>query len=464
MSIKTNHSQTNTTNKNSKEEQTMNNIDNNLRLFARGKTVSNNSYATGLNNNDLIIGPSGGGKTTGYVIPNINQHYGSYIVADTKGNLCKKLSPSLKASGYKVMTLDLVNPEYSCGYNPLDFIRRTKNGYSQNDVIRIASILSPVGRSKDPFWEESAQSLLSALIAYVVEAFPRNKQNLVSVNKLFKMMRNPNFGKLFDELEIENPNSFAVEKYRSVSMGTKAETTWSCILQFISRSLRTFDLPTIEDMSTNGNKVDFRQISSEPTVLFVNVSDTERSMDPLANVFYTQMFQQLCNIADSNKNSRLDIPVRIILDDFATNVFIPDFDKIISVIRSREISASLIIQSISQLTSLYGESAALTIINNCDHTLYLGGQDLGTADLIASRVNKSRETILSMSREKAYFIERGGECELVDKILPEDFATAFDNSDNSSIGASDTDISDKLSQDFSDNFYDYMSDYDDFPF
>lgn len=391
----------------------------NERILAEGRTVSNDSFRTGLNNNDLIIGPSGGGKTTGYVIPNINQHYGSYIVADTKGNLCRKLERSLRQAGYRVNTLDLVDLERSCRYNPLDFITRNGKSYSELDVTRLAAILSPVQIKTDPFWELTAQTVLAALIAFTLETMPRQEQDLITVNKLSKLMNSPNFGKLFTKLEIQNPDSFAVKKFQSFKEVIHVDKTWGCIEQFVSKALSIFDLKAFKKMFRgNQRKVNFESIASEPNVLFINISDTERSLDPMTNIFYSQMFQQLCQIADKSPDSRLKVPVQVILDDFATNAYIPHFDKLISVVRSRNISACPVIQSLSQLETLYGVSASKTIINNCDHILYLGGSDVETADFISSHTDKSRETVMYMPLDKAYLIERGKKGELVDKIRP----------------------------------------------
>ena len=151
--------------------------------------------------------------------------------------------------------------------------------------------------------------------------------------------------------------------------------------------------------------------------LFVNVSDMDRSFDRLVNVFYTQAIQQLCREADRNPDGRLKVPVRIILDDFATNVVIPDFDKIILVIRSRELSVSVILQSISQLETLYTPAQAMTILNGCDHMLYLGGQDVDTADYISIKANKPIENILNMGLGDAYLFERGAKPRKVEKLF-----------------------------------------------
>jgi type IV secretion system protein VirD4 len=163
-------------------------------------------------------------------------------------------------------------------------------------------------------------------------------------------------------------------------------------------------------------RIDFKSLGREKTVVFLAVSDTDRAMDGLVSVFYTQALQVLCGSADRDyPDHRLPVPVRFILDDFATNVRIPDFDKIISVIRSREISVSVILQSISQLSSIYGQEAAMTIINNCDNCLYLGGQDVETARYIAVKANKTADTILNMPLDRAYLFTRGTRPKLVEK-------------------------------------------------
>ena len=152
------------------------------------------------------------------------------------------------------------------------------------------------------------------------------------------------------------------------------------------------------------------------TALFLTISDTDRSMDRLTNLFYTQALHELCNSADQDyKDHRLAVPVRVILDDFAANVYIPDFDKIISIIRSREVSVSIILQSLSQLESMYGGARAKTILNNCDHCLYLGGQDVDTAKYMSIKTNKSINSILNMQLNAAWMFERGTVPQQVEK-------------------------------------------------
>ena len=169
-------------------------------------------------------------------------------------------------------------------------------------------------------------------------------------------------------------------------------------------------------MYKNENRIDFSSLGREKTAVFFSISDTDRSKDRIISLFYTQALQELCNSADFDyEDCRLPVPVRFILDDFATNTYIPDFDKIISVIRSREIYVSIVLQSITQLNSLYGPDNAKTIINNCDNCLYLGGQDIDTANYMSFKANKSITTILNMPLKEAYLFTRGREPRIVEK-------------------------------------------------
>ena len=333
--------------------------------------MSNDTRETNINNNDLIIGPSGAGKTRGYVMPNIMQSNESMVIVDTKGNLQRKTSKLLKKKGYEVCTVDFINPEKSIGYNPLEYIRRDKNTgkYSETDICKLANSLCPVVSTRDPFWEISAQTFLCCFIAFVLETNPEEPK-IENIMQIFRLWNKDIYKRLFTELEAENPESFAVNKYKEIDNVFDAERTASCIKQFVANSVRYFNFSEINKMVNNKNSIDFKDLGKRKTALFVNVSDTDRSMDYFAKVFYEQLFQALCDSADRDlENSRLKVPVRIILDDFASNVKIEDFDKIISIIRSREISVSLMLQSISQIQGLYTDKTAETIINNCDNIL-----------------------------------------------------------------------------------------------
>lgn len=395
------------------------------RVLAVNKTVSNNTRETGLNNNDLIIGPSGAGKTGGYVIPNMLEGNESLIVADTKCNLYRKLGPAMRAKGYKTYSVNFVNPENSYSYNPFDYIRRNKDGTpNEMDICSVSNVIIPITVSKNPFWEISAQNVLHCLIAFTIDMFSPEEQNLFTVNTLFHTMMSQctNDGVQFlNEYTLTKPDSFAARRYKMFKNVVGVDKTWNCISQFLSNGISIFGIDGAKQLFSGSNKIRIPDISHEKSVIFLNVSDSDGAFDKLINLFYTQAFQSLMLEADRSPSSSLDIPVRIILDDFATNVNIPDFDKIISVIRSRNISASIVLQSLSQLNSGYSSGQAGTIINNYDHILYLGGMDLDTIRYISVRTNKAQENIMAMPVDKAYLLERGKAGELVDKIRPYSF-------------------------------------------
>ena len=176
----------------------------------------------------------------------------------------------------------------------------------------------------------------------------------------------------------------------------------------------------LQDMFTNPNQIDFKEMSNHKTALFINVSNSDRSNDRFLNLLYTQALHELCDYADASPYGHLKVPVRFIMDDFASNAVIPDFDKIISVIRSREIYVSIILQSLTQLNSLYGDDRAKTIINNCDSCLYLGGQDVETARYISVKANKTVDNILNLPVNTAYLFVRGQKPEMLHKYCLEE--------------------------------------------
>lgn len=389
------------------------------RVFAQNVEISNDTRKTGLNNNDLIIGSSGAGKTGGYVIPNIQNIRGSLVVSDTKGSLGRRFTKELEERGYEVYTLDFVNPMRSCGYNPLDGIRRYQDGsYREQDVLTLANTIMPSLDRHEPFWEKAAASYLTFLIAYGLEVLPKKEQNMCSVCELHHAYIQPNGELPFLTWIKENPDSFPARKYFEMQSSTSADKMWSSINEFANRALAPFDFKETKYIFKNQKYFDIRSLGRKKTVLFLNVSDTDRAFDDLVNVFYTQTLQVLCSEADNNADGRLNVPVRIIMDDFAASARIPDFDKVISVIRSRDISVSLILQSMTQLESMYEHAAATTIINNCDHLLYLGSQDTETAEYIGYRAMRTPEDILCMPRNKAYLLVSGERAKLVDKIKP----------------------------------------------
>lgn len=391
---------------------------NTFRILAADEMRCNNTWKTGINNNDLIIGPSGAGKTRGYVKPNIMQGNESMVIADTKGSLIREVGPLLKSRGYRVINMDFADLVHSYGYNPLDYIRynRKTGKYTEQDIMTIAACIIPVEDKNEPFWEQSARLYIESMIGYVLECLPKKEHTLEYVAKLYGEMTTGNYEKLFKELGERNPDSFAYRKFKMYEGNRSADRTYECIRAFIAENLAPLIYDGPIHMYRSHRRIDFTNLGKEKTAVFLTISDSDRAMDKLVNLFYTQALQVLCRSADKDyPDYRLPVPVRLILDDFATNVYIPDFDKIISVIRSREIYVSIILQSISQLEALYGHNKTMTIINNCDNCLYLGGQDVETARYIGIKANRTTDTILNMPLDEVYLFTRGSEPKKVKK-------------------------------------------------
>ena len=392
------------------------------RLITNSIAETNDVHKFRRNSNSLIIGCSGSGKTTGFVYDAIRQKSGSIVVSDTKNNLSKIFTPELRNAGYNVMTIDFVDLDKSDGYNPLDYIRRYDDGkYHEQDVQKLAQLLSPVINVNDTYWEATAQTLLTALIALVMEIFDPCLRNLNTVGTLAQwlgFLAVDEEGKLadngmkklremFTRAYDNDNNSYACKCFSRFDEIQRADRTWSCIISYVQKAVALYDITAFEKMFSNEHKIDFAKIGKERTALFVNVSDTDRSLDSIVTIFYSQLFQQLILEADKSPDSRLAVPVHIIMDDFATNCRIADVDKLISVIRSRNICMSLLLQSITQLNHLYGSDAARTIINNADTCIYLGGNDLETANYVSQRSNKPLDKILEMGLDKQIIMRRG---------------------------------------------------------
>lgn len=389
------------------------------RVIAKDHFVSNDTRKTGCNNNDLIIGTSGSGKTGGYVIPNLQELTGSIIVADTKGQLQRRFRNEFIQRGYEVHTIDFVNPEKSEGYNPLNYIRYDGKGrINEQDILRVSRLLVPTLDEKEPIWEQSAAAVVAFGIGYVMDALPESKRNLIEVANVCRdVTRNINDSKITSWVE-NNRDTFAAKKYSEMVTNHEADKMFASIAGFVAAALELFNYRESTYIFAKRNSVKIENIGKKNTVLFLNVSDLDSSYDRMVNLFYDQALQVLCRQADESKEGRLEVPVRIIMDDFAASAKIPEFDRIISVIRSRDISVSIILQSISQLNSMYNEAEATTITNNCDTVIYLGGQDYRTAEFISRRACKTVESVLQKPRDKVYVMISGEKATLENKIVP----------------------------------------------
>ncbi|MBR5509938.1 MAG: type IV secretory system conjugative DNA transfer family protein [Lachnospiraceae bacterium] len=380
-------------------------------ILADQKYYSMDSRKTQLNNNVLVVGTSGAGKTRSIVTPNLLQAVGSYVISDPKGNLYRQYRGYLETQGYEVKCLDFVHPERSIGYNPLKYIRSTQ------DIVKMSNMLvyqRKEGSHSDPFWDESGTILLAAMIAYLLESNLSNKEKtLGSVIRLLCQGRRGNesggktvLDRIMEEHHRRKPDSWAYRQYEKASVA--ADRTFDSILITLTSKLRNFDSTEMNRM-LQYDKIKISSIGQKKTALFVVVSDTDRSMDNLANLFFTQAMNELCLYADECcRDNRLPISVRFILDDFATNCKIEEFPRMIASIRSRGISTMLMIQSEAQLEEGYG-SDGRTIIGNCDTYIYLGGNDLSTARAVAERCDVPMKKILNMPVGYNWIFRRGQE-------------------------------------------------------
>ena len=384
-------------------------MEKNTLILGQNQYYSLDCYKTKLNNNVIVVGTSGAGKTRSIVIPNLLQASGSYVVSDPKGNLYKQYRSYLEKQGYIVKKLDFTEPENSAHYNFFSYIKNTQ------DIVKIAHMLvyqRKEGGHKDPFWDKASQLLVQALIAYLREECEPWEQNLYSLMKLINLCQiegdMDNKKSLLDdmmqELGEKNQSSYAFNTYTKFRVA--ANNTLRSILITVNSRLGRFDTPEINRM-TIIDDINIASIGKQKTALFVVVSDTDRSLDGLANIFFTQAINELCRVADKEcKNSCLPVPVRFILDDFATNCKIEEFPRMISSIRSRGISTMLMIQAESQLTESFGQDGK-TIIGNCDTYVYLGGNDVETAKAVAERCDVPVKKVLNMPVETNWIFRRG---------------------------------------------------------
>lgn len=356
------------------------------------------------NLNVLVVGGSGAGKTFSYCKPNIMQCNSSYVVLDPKGEILRDTGYLLKEKGYEVKVLDLINMEKSHCYNPFVYL------HSDNDIQRLVTNLfkstTPKGsQTNDPFWDTAASMLLLALIFYLYYKAPPEEQNFAMV---MEMLRNAEvddedddsiespLDKLFNRLETENPNHIALKYYRSYHSGS-GKTLKSIQVTLQSR-LEKFNLESLASI-TNTDELDLGSLGEKKTALFAIIPDNDTSFNFLVSILYTQLFQQLFYIADYKYGGSLPVHVHFVMDEFA-NVSLPDdFDKILSVMRSRNVSVSIILQNLAQLKALF-EKQWESIVGNCDTFLYLGGNEQSTHKYVSELLGK--ETIDTDSYSRSF--------------------------------------------------------------
>ena len=352
------------------------------------------------NVNVLVVGGSGSGKSATYSIPNAYQMLGSYVFTDPKGELYDKTAGYLKANGYDIKVLNLVNPENSDGYNPLMHIQ------SEIDVDVIANTIikgqDSDGKGSDPFWDNNAEMLLKSLIYYLLEKRPKEEINLTSCAEMVRAAASSNGTNLLRELMSELPLSHpARTNFQSVEVVAGSEKTYSSILSTLQSKLGKFDSQEIANV-TSTNTINFEDIANHKTAVYVISSDTHTAYNFLLTIFFAQMIQQLYNYADLN-GGRLKVPTYFILDEFANIGQIPDFDKKISTSRSRGISFSVILQNLDQLEAVY-EKSYETIMGNCDTHVFLGSNSFKTVEYFSKQLGETtiaRDT-KSTNRDKNF--------------------------------------------------------------
>ncbi len=383
-------------------------------ILTAERTASMDSWETGLNNNLLVLGSSGSGKTRNFLKPNLLQCEGSYVVLDSKGRLYDEMGSYLFEHGYKVDQIDFTTMEGALGYDPLHHVRWKRGRPLAQDIIAIASTLFPrQDMGQDPFWASAAANYVASYIAYVFEALPDHEWNMASVVSVFEQACEGNIVALFDELASQDPDSYAVSLFRRARSTSRAEKMHASILGIIAANMFPLTFDGALESFRRPEQVDFCALGHERRALFVTMDDMDKSLAPLTSLFVRQAFQSLCAHADAKcEGGRLPVPVRFMLDDFA-NLNLPGIDDVLSVIRSREVSCALICQTVSQLEARYGEPAANSIIGNCDRQLVLGFQDERTARYFALRANRTPSSLLETPAGSWWYFERGqrGVCE-----------------------------------------------------
>ena len=346
---------------------------------------------------------SGSGKSASYSIPNAYQMLGSYVFTDPKGELYDKTAGYLKKNGYDIKVLNLVDPKYSDGYNPLMHIS------SEIDVDVIANTIvkgqqTDSGKA-DPYWDDMSEMLLKALIYYLIATRPEEEQNLASCAEMVRAANNNGGSNLLTELISQLPFDHPARMYYK-SIEIAPEKTYSSILSSLQSKLGKFDSKEIAEL-TSTDTINFEEIGTKKTAVYVISSDTHTAYDFLLTIFFSQMIQQLYNFADKSGGA-LPMPTYFILDEFANIGRVPDFDKKISTSRSRKLSFSVILQNLDQLEAVY-EKSYETIIGNCDTHVFLGSNSQKTVEYFSKALGEKTisKDQLSKSRDKHNFWTQG---------------------------------------------------------
>lgn len=371
------------------------------RLTMNGRPA-NPKYAR--NKNVLVIGGSGSGKTRFYVKPNLMQMHSSYCVTDPKGTIVLECGKMLEDNGYEIKILNTINFKKSMKYNPFAYIRSEKDILKLVQTI-IANTKGEGEKAGEDFWVKAEKLYYTALIGYIWYEAPREEKNFATLLDMIdasevreddETYMNP-IDRLFEALEKKEPTHFAVKQYKKYKLA--AGKTAKSILISCGARLAPFDIRELRELMSE-DELELDTLGDRKTALFVIISDTDDTFNFVVSIMYSQLFNLLCDKADDVYGGRLPVHVRCLLDEFANIGLIPKFEKLIATIRSREISASIILQAQSQLKAIYKDNAD-TIVGNCDSTLFLGGKEKTTLKELSETLGKETIDLYNTSETRS---------------------------------------------------------------
>ena len=371
------------------------------RLTMNGRP-SNPKYAR--NKNVLVIGGSGSGKTRFFVKPNLMQMHSSYVVTDPKGTIVLECGKMLEENNYEIKILNTINFKKSMKYNPFAYLKSEKDILKLVQTI-IANTKGEGEKAGEDFWVKAEKLYYTALIGYIYYEAPREEKNFKTLLDMIdasevreddESYMNP-IDRLFEALEKKRPTHFAVKQYKKYKLA--AGKTAKSILISCGARLAPFDIEELRELMSE-DEMALDTIGDKKTALFVIISDTDDTFNFVVSIMYSQLFNLLCDKADDVYGGRLPVHVRFLLDEFANIGLIPKFEKLIATIRSREISASIILQSQSQLKAIYKDHAD-TIIGNCDSTLFLGGKEKTTLKELSETLGKETIDLYNTSETRS---------------------------------------------------------------
>ena len=371
------------------------------RLTMNGRPA-NPKYAR--NKNVLVIGGSGSGKTRFYVKPNLMQMHSSYCVTEPKGTIVIECGKMLEDNGYEIKILNTINFKKSMKYNPFAYLRSEKDILKLVQTI-IANTKGEGEKSGEDFWVKAEKLYYTALIGYIFYEAPQEEKNFKTLLDMIdasevreddETYMNP-IDRLFEALEKREPAHFAVKQYKKYKLA--AGKTAKSILISCGARLAPFDIQELRDLMSE-DELELDTLGDRKTALFVIISDTDDTFNFVVSIMYSQLFNLLCDKADDEYGGRLPVHVRCLLDEFANIGLIPKFEKLIATIRSREISASIILQAQSQLKAIYKDNAD-TIVGNCDSTLFLGGKEKTTLKELSETLGKETIDLYNTSETRS---------------------------------------------------------------